>query len=646
MSILKKYFYVLNGILAFIIYQFTLAPSVVQIDSGELATVQCVLGIAHPTGYPLFTIIGYLFSQIPLPISKILQLNILASLYCAAGISVFTYTTKFILDNISKLRLSKNIKEKKKRKNDKAKKDDLDNNEIVISENIKILVSIIAGLFLAISKTFWMQSTSVEVYSLHLLLINLIILSLFKAYINFDREKTLSKYWMFFAIALALGFTNHMTTLLIIPGVAYLYFNQNGFNKRSIKQIGLMLLIFFPVLILFYSYLPIRASQNPLLNWGNPIDLERIFRHITGKQYQVWLFSSTEAASKQFAYFVSNLSSEFFIASIFILIGIYVSFIEAKKLFVFLVITFLFTVLYSINYDINDIDSYFLLAYVSLGFWVSLGILKVFQFLTQRNVKIVFSSSLIVLFLGIEFINIYPEVNQKQNFVYKDYTETVLNSVPKNSIIFTYQWDYLVSPSYYFQYVEKFRNDVIVIDKELLRRSWYYHQLKINYPNLLSGIQSDVNNFLNALAPFERSENFNPNLLENLFRKIMTELISTNISNHDYFIAPEIVENEMRRGEFQIPKGYTLVPYLFLYKVVNSSDYINAPFPDFHVRFPEKKDKYVLALENIIGSMLLNRALYELRYNHIEMAKTYTKKIATEIKDFALPPELKKLVNN
>jgi hypothetical protein len=126
----------------------------------------------------------------------------------------------------------------------------------------------------------------------------------------------------------------------------------------------------------------------------------------------------------------------------------------------------------------------------------------------------------------------------------------------------------------------------------------------------------------------------------------MTGLISTNISNHDYFIAPEIVENEMRRGEFQIPKGYSLVPYLFLYKVVNSNDYINAPFPDFHVRFPEKKDKYVLALENIIGSMLLNRALYELRYNHIEMAKAYTKKIATEIKDFALPPELKKLVNN
>ena len=39
-----------------IIYWTTMAPSVVQIDSGELAAVQCTTGIAHPTGYPLFTL--------------------------------------------------------------------------------------------------------------------------------------------------------------------------------------------------------------------------------------------------------------------------------------------------------------------------------------------------------------------------------------------------------------------------------------------------------------------------------------------------------------------------------------------------------------------------------------------------------------
>jgi len=52
----KKYYYLFTGLVVFIVYIFTLAPSVVQIDSGELAAVQATLGIAHPTGYPLFTI--------------------------------------------------------------------------------------------------------------------------------------------------------------------------------------------------------------------------------------------------------------------------------------------------------------------------------------------------------------------------------------------------------------------------------------------------------------------------------------------------------------------------------------------------------------------------------------------------------------
>ena len=100
MTLVKKYFYFITAVFAFIIYLLTLAPSVVQIDSGELAAVQATLGIAHPTGYPLFTVLGYIFSLIPLPLTTIFQLNILAAIYCSAAIGVFTYTIKYCLDNL------------------------------------------------------------------------------------------------------------------------------------------------------------------------------------------------------------------------------------------------------------------------------------------------------------------------------------------------------------------------------------------------------------------------------------------------------------------------------------------------------------------------------------------------------------------
>ncbi|HEX5315198.1 MAG TPA: DUF2723 domain-containing protein, partial [Candidatus Kapabacteria bacterium] len=62
--------------IAFVIYLQTLAPSVDFIDAGELATVCTTLGIAHPTGYPLFTLVGWVFAHLPIGSTVIYRLNI------------------------------------------------------------------------------------------------------------------------------------------------------------------------------------------------------------------------------------------------------------------------------------------------------------------------------------------------------------------------------------------------------------------------------------------------------------------------------------------------------------------------------------------------------------------------------------------
>ena len=94
MKYLQKYYYILTGFISFVLYLLTIAPSVIQIDTGELAAVQCTLGIAHPTGYPLFTILGYVFSLLPLPVTKIFQMNLLAALYCSAAVSSVYFYSK------------------------------------------------------------------------------------------------------------------------------------------------------------------------------------------------------------------------------------------------------------------------------------------------------------------------------------------------------------------------------------------------------------------------------------------------------------------------------------------------------------------------------------------------------------------------
>ncbi|MCZ6701853.1 MAG: DUF2723 domain-containing protein, partial [Ignavibacteria bacterium] len=538
----KKYYYLFTGLVVFIVYIFTLAPSVVQIDSGELAAVQATLGIAHPTGYPLFTILGYLFSLIPLPFTKIFQLNLLAAIYCSTGITVFVYTVKLVLDNLesfssSKVNTTKKIKNKKKSEKEKQKISEI---TPYLTVNIKYITAIAGGFCLAFSKTYWLQSTSVEVYSLHVLLMNVIILFLITAYLSDKKVNNNSniKLWVIFSAFLAIGFTNHMTTLLIIPGTVYLFLSKNKFDAASIKKIFLMLIIFFSVLFLIYSYLPIRALQNPVLNWGNPTDFERILRHVTGKQYQVWLFASIESAKLQFIHFIETMPGQFSINLVLFIIGIFVSYIYAKKFFIFLVTSFSFTVLYSINYEIHDIDSYFLLAYVMIGYFVVFGLLKLFSLRKRKFFPAILA--IVIVLISIQLYMNFNKVNQNEVYTYEDYTKSILNSVSPGSIIFSYQWDYFVSASYYFRYVENYRKDVAIVDKEILRRSWYYDQLSRNYPYLLKEMQDDVKNFKEALVPFERSEDYNSNLLENLYRRVMTKLVVANIDERDFYIALEL----------------------------------------------------------------------------------------------------------
>src|SRR5438105_2056790 len=49
------------GTAAFLVYVRTLAPSIVWGDSPELTAAAYTAGVAHPTGYPLYTLLAHIF---------------------------------------------------------------------------------------------------------------------------------------------------------------------------------------------------------------------------------------------------------------------------------------------------------------------------------------------------------------------------------------------------------------------------------------------------------------------------------------------------------------------------------------------------------------------------------------------------------
>lgn len=597
----------MTALTALTVYLFTLAPTVIHLDSGELAAVQSTLGIAHPTGYPLFTLIGYLFSLLLFPFSKIFALNLLSALFCTVGVYFITSSTKLILDNFQ---------------NKEA------NTNYLLTEKQKAVVSSVIGLMAAFSATFWFQSTSVEVYSLHLAIITTTIFFIFRAYYS-NSEKQ----WLLAAVFLALGFTNHMTTILIIPALAYIFFLNKGFNKNSFLLIVKMLAIFLPVLAIFYAYLPLRAITEPSLNWGNPVDLERFFRHVSGKQYQVWIFSSLEAAISQLEYFLKILPRELgYIGLVISIGGLFYLFKKSKVVTLFFVISFLSTLLYSVNYDIADIDAYFLLAFISLIFF-AIGFYV--EIIKRTKGKFIYSFFAVpILFI---FIN-FSDVDQSEVKTFEDYTKAMLDQAEENSIIFSYLWDYFISPSYYFQYVEKYRNDVAVIDKELLRRSWYFDQLKNNIPGVIEKINPEIENFLIALEPFEKDENYEPELIEKRYRKLMTQLVAANIEEYNFYVTPELFENELRRGEFTLPNGYQLVPLELYFKVVpENTGYVEAEPTQITIRFNKIENPYQKQIRNLVFNMMIYRILYELQFQKNDKAISIYKELKSNFPEIRIP---------
>ena len=122
-------------IISFCVYLTTMCRSVGFTDSGELAVVACTLGIAHPTGYPLFTLLGRCWIMIPSTTEEIIRLNLFTALLTATAVGVFFNTTLAIRRAVTVFR-------PRNRKRQEA------------NEHRFILASFIASLIIGFSTTF------------------------------------------------------------------------------------------------------------------------------------------------------------------------------------------------------------------------------------------------------------------------------------------------------------------------------------------------------------------------------------------------------------------------------------------------------------------------------------------------------------
>ncbi len=587
-EIKKKEYYIALCIwlVVFAAYLCTLAPSVGFIDSGELASVAVSLGIAHPTGYPLFTMLARLFSMLPIPGDEILRLNIFSAFLTSLAATVFFFLVIELIDRGGKEQ-----------------------------RNSVIIASLMSTLALAFSRTFWFQGLAIEVYSLHLLLVSTV-LFLFVRALKTDT----AQWWLLFSFTLGLTFTNHLTTVLLAPALLYWFFAEHGFRKDTFKRIAALAVPFLAGLSL-YIYLPVRAAQHPLFNWGNPQTVEKLWWHVTGKQFRVFMFSSGDAAKKQLNYFISNLTNEFNVLLLAVAAaGFFVLLFSDRKKFFVILLLFVTCIAYSINYDIHDIDSYFLLAFISIGLFAAFAV----EILLRNSANKYFKSAVIFFFivlLGVHIRENFTMVDQRQNYLVEDYAKNILGNLPPNAIVISYQWDYFVAASFYYQYVKNFRTDIVVVDKELLRRSWYFPQLGKMHPEFIGRSKREITLFLNELYKFEHELPYDFTIIEGAYTALLKSFIDRNDSLALY-VTPEI-EPEYTSLYARIPEG-------FLFRLKKDTSYTAVPFPRIRYRDFPASDTYAQQIKLLSVNALLRREAYERQYGRDSTAELYHQ-IASEI---------------
>ncbi len=545
-------------IFSFIIYSLTVAPGLMFTDSGELAAVCTTLGIAHPTGYPLFTVLGFIWSQLNIfGMPQTQHLNFFAVAMTALSVLVSYYLVLTVLDIITA------AGEHKQKKNKKDKKPVT----TTIPENLRIIIAVATALTYAFALTIWQQAVMFEVYSLQLLMFNLIIFSMLRAWVAGDSSR---KYLYLAAFFTGLGFANHMTTMLLLPALLFLFFYKRNagfdFSSERIKLLFVLVLPFALGLSL-YLYLPLRSATMPEFNWGwVSRSFDKFWYHVSGKQYRVWMFSDAATMKTNAEKFFSIFLYQFgWLGVIPLIAGFIHTFRKSKAVFWFAALLLISNLIYALNYGIHDIETYFSLSFIALIILTGVGLFAIFREYAKY-------AALALLIPLLSLALNYSENDYSSNRLVPEYTKTLVNNLDSNAIVISAQWDYFCSAFWYMQRVENYRPDVVLVEKELLRRTWYLEQFKRWYPEVARKSEKEMKLYLSQLELFEDEQPYDPFLIQKYFIDLVNSFIAKNIDERPVYITPDILQSA---ADKDIAAGYNKVPAGFAFKLVKDKpDYI------------------------------------------------------------------------
>ncbi|MFV2065091.1 MAG: protein O-mannosyl-transferase family [Chloroflexota bacterium] len=243
-------------VVALALYVRTLLPDVGTWDTAEFQAIGPVLGIAHPTGYPTYTLLAWLASVVLQPFgNEAYRADLLSALLMAGAAALATLAT---------MQLTR-----------------------------RWLISVVAGLAFAITPIAWRVGVRADPHALHVFLAALMLVLLItwmqrqRAAAAGTASRPAGRWLVAATVVFGLSLGNHALTLLLAPGIAlFVLLVEPRIMWRQWRLVLLCLTALTLTTAAVYAYLPIRSAMDPPLDYASPRTWESFWYVVLGQQFQ------------------------------------------------------------------------------------------------------------------------------------------------------------------------------------------------------------------------------------------------------------------------------------------------------------------------------------------------------------------------
>ncbi len=416
---------------ALALYIGTLAPTVLYYDprgiydSVTFQVYSYILDIPHPTGYPTFTMLAHLFTYLPFG-DVAYRVNLASAVFGASAVLLIFAACLAITG--------------------------------------RRWASAGATLLFAVSEAFWSQAVIAEVYTLNVLMVMLVLVTL----LYWQRRRT-DRLLLLAVFLIGFAMTNHMTSGLLLPAAMIFVFLVDKSRLREwrliLKGIGLFILGLTP-----YLYLPIRASMNPPVNEMDPSTLGNFIALVTGQKFEnrMFVYSPLELPGRLMSYF-GHLVDQFNPA--FLVVALFGAFYLSRKnraLFAMLSFLYLGWLFYALEYNIIDVYLYYIPTYLIICLFVAVGFGAALDLTASsmdhasdaKRVSVLGILAILMLLAPIPGIEATATtVDRSEDYRGREIVESVASGVAKGSTIL-----HNGSSVWYLPLVEGRRTDLTVRD--------------------------------------------------------------------------------------------------------------------------------------------------------------------------------------